>query len=178
MSPRQVAARSPLEHAPLRPVELCAVSSTGRVEFRIQRELKNYNSGAGGGNRSGHWSTKHRSMKIWQAALQNAAVGSLGMTRAMELLAPDSGLFGAKGQRCQERRRVEIIRFVPSRRNFVRDTFENLPFAAKELRDALKHTGLIKDDSAKWTETVITQEVSMDGTYWTWIAIDQPEATR
>ena len=152
----------------LRPAELCAVSPSGRVEFRIQRELKNYNSG----NRNPHWSQKHRGRRLWMASLTNAMAGSLGYARARDLLVPESGLFGARGERCQERRRLEITRLVPSRRHFVRDTFENLPWTAKELRDALKYTGLIYDDSDKWTDTVITQDVSPDGTFWTWIAIE------
>jgi hypothetical protein len=161
-----------LEIAALRPAELFTLSPSGRAEFRIQRQLKNYNSG----NRLGHWSTKHRSMKVWQTALCNAVVLALGMRKAQELLAPESGLMGAKGIRCQGRRRIEIIRWAPSKRNFVKDTFENLPNTAKELRDALKKTGLIYDDSTKWTDTTITQDVSNDGTYWTWIAIDTPES--
>lgn len=159
--------------AQLRPVELCAIAPSGRIEFRIQRELRNYNSGARGGNRNPHWSHKHKSMRVWQTALTNAMVLSLGYDAARDLLVPDSGLFGARGVRCQVRRRVEITRIVPSKRNLVRDTFENLPWTAKELRDALKHTGLIYDDSTKWTDTVITQDVSLDGTFWTWIAIDK-----
>lgn len=167
---------TPLERAAFRPIELCAISASGRIEFSIQRELKNYNSGAGGGNRNAHWSTKHKSMKVWKTALQNAAVIGLGLTRAQELLGPDSGLFGAKGARCTERRRIQIVRLVPSKRNLIRDTFENLPFAAKELRDALKHTGLIFDDAEKWTDTVITQGVSTDGTYWTYITVGACDA--
>ena len=171
---------SALEVATLRPAELFALSPDGRAEFRIQRELKNYNSGFGGGNRNAHWSRKHRSMKVWQTALCNAVVTALGIQKAQQLLAPESGLFGAKGERCQVRRTIEIIRWVPSKRNFVKDTFENLPNTAKELRDALKKTGLIHDDSTKWTDTSIEQAVSADGTYWTWIAIDniQPRNRR
>jgi Holliday junction resolvase RusA-like endonuclease len=115
-------------------------------------------------------------MKVWQTALCNAVVLALGMRKAQELLVPESGLMGAKGIRCQVRRRIEIIRWAPSKRNFVKDTFENLPNTAKELRDALKKTGLIYDDSTKWTDTTIKQDVSNDGTYWTWIAIDTPES--
>jgi hypothetical protein len=162
---------STAEAAQLRPKELFALSPSGRAEFRIQRELKNYNAG----NRHGHWSHKHASMKLWQTALCNAVVLALGMKGAQTLLAPESDLMGARGVRVQVRRRIEIIRWVPSKRHFVKDTFENLPQTAKELRDAIKKTGLIYDDSAKWTDTTITQAVSGDGCYWTWIAIDAPE---
>lgn len=157
--------------AQLRCAELFALSPSGRAEFRIQRRLQNFNSD----NRNAHWSKKHKSMGIWQATLNNAIVQALGMRAAQALLIPESGLFGAKGVRCEERRRIEIIRWVPAKRYFVRDTFENLPNTAKELRDAIKKTGLIRDDSAKWTDTVIKQDVSSDGTFWTWIAIDRSE---
>lgn len=158
--------------AHLRSAELFALSPSGRAEFRIQRRLKNFNSD----NRNAHWSKKHKSMGIWQAALNNAVVSAIGLRAAQALLTAESGLFGAKGVRCEERRSISIIRWVPAKRYFVKDTFENLPNTAKELRDAIKKTGLIRDDSAKWTDTVIEQAVSDDGTFWTWIAIDQPEA--
>jgi hypothetical protein len=156
----------------LRLAELAAVSPAGRIEFRIQRELKNHNAR----NRNPHWSRKHAQRQIWQTAMCNALVTAIGINAAQRLLVAESGLFGAKGARCEVRRRIEITRLVATKRKFVRDTFENLPWAAKELRDAIKNLGLIRDDSAKWTETVITQEVSTDGTSWTWIAIDAPQA--
>lgn len=160
--------------AVLHPVELAAISPAGRVEFRLQRELKNYNSR----NRHAHWATKHAGRQAWQASLCNALVTALGMAGAQRLLVADSGLFSAHGPRCQTRRRLEIVRLVPSSRHFVKDTFENLPWCAKELRDAITHTGLIRDDSSKWTDTTISQEVSGDGTFWTWIAIDAAEGER
>ncbi len=173
-----VNALSALDRAALRPAELFALSPSGRAEFRIQRELKNYNSGFGGGNRHKHWSVGHKTQRIWHTALNNAVVFALGMRGAQALLAPESELFGAHGTRVDVRKHIEIIRLVPSKRNFVKDTFENLPATAKELRDALKKTGLIHDDSTKWTDTTIGQAVSNDGTYWTWIAIDDVDAQK
>lgn len=152
----------------LRIVELAAVSPDGRIEFRIRRELRNHNSK----NRNPHWSKKHQSRNEWQAALCNALVFALGMNAAQQLLVPESALFGAKGTRCLVRRRIAITRLVPHRRNFVKDTFENLPWTAKELRDAIKNLGLVRDDSTRWTDTVITQELSHDGQFWTHITID------
>src|ERR1051325_3150494 len=137
--PRAQAATAALANAGFRCAELAAVSPDGRrIEFRIQRELKNFNSGYGGGNRNAHWSRKHAQRQMWQTAMSNALVTAVGMRRAQQMLVLDSGLFSACGERCTVKRRIEITRLVPSRRRFIKDTFENLPWAAKELRDAVK----------------------------------------
>ena len=164
-----------LQLAQLRPQELCTVAPNGRIEFRIQRNLKNWNGGAGGGNRHPHWSKKNKSRGEWQSSLCNAMVEGIGLRAAQALLSPDSGLFGAKGRPAKERRRLEIIRLVPHKRQLVKDTFENLPWTAKELRDAIRNCGLLFDDSDQWTETIIDQALSADGTFWTWIAIQAIE---
>ncbi len=160
---------SPIEQAALRPIERASISPSGRIEFRIQRPLKNAN----GPNRNGHWSKKHAGRQAWQTSLCNALVMSIGYPAACKLLVDDSGLAGARGTRVQDRRRVEIRRYCPSKRNFIKDTFDNLPWSAKELRDAIKHLGLIRDDNDTWTDTVIDQDISPDGCWWTWIAIDR-----
>src|SRR5262249_49281513 len=134
----------------LRPAELATVGIDGRIEFRIQRELRNDNSG----NRNPHWGRKHAKRQMWIRAMANALVTGIGIERARDLLVAESHLYGARGTRVQERRRIEILRLVPSRRRFIKDTFENLPWAAKELRDAITYLGLIRDDSAAWTDTV------------------------
>lgn len=162
------------ELAALRPVERASVSPTGRIEFRIQRELRNDNAR----NRNPHWSNKNTKRLFWQRSLCNALVLSIGYPAACQLLVDDSGLAGARGTRVAERRRLEIVRLVPSKRNLIRDTFDNLPWSAKELRDAVKHLGLIRDDSDKWTDTSIEQGVSPDGTWWTWVAVDIPTETK
>jgi hypothetical protein len=159
--------------AALRPIERASISPTGRIEFRIQRPLKNAN----GRNRNPHWSTKHAGRQAWQTSLCNALVLSIGYPAACQLLVDESGLAGARGTRVQTRRRIEIIRLAPSTRNFIKDSFDNLHSSAKELRDAIKHLGVIRDDSDKWTDTVIDQALSSDGTWWTWIAIDNPKET-
>lgn len=152
----------------LRRAELCVIGITGVIEFLIQRPLTNFNSR----NRNAHWSKKNQERKAWQASLTNALVFAVGMPRAQELLVPSSGLFGAKGEPPLEKRRVALKRMVPSKRNFIRDDFDNLRWCTKELRDALKQCGLIRDDSSKWCEMSIEQDVSFDQTYWTWIAIE------
>lgn len=147
--------------------ELAAVSPTGRIEFRIQAQLRSPNVLLGR-----HWREKHRERKAWQAHLTNALVMAIGMRAAQRLLIPESGLHGATGVRCSARRRVEVVRFAPARRNLIRDD-DNLRFCVKPLLDALKQLGLIRDDRRGWIDLPVpTQELSKDGTFWSWIAID------
>lgn len=161
-----------MERATLRPIERAAISPGGRIEFRIQRELRNDNAS----NRNPHWSRKNTKRLFWQTSLCNALVLSIGYEAARRLLVPESGLANAVGTRVDGRRRLEILRLVPSKRNLIKDTFDNLPWSAKELRDAIKHLGIIRDDSDTWTDTQIHQDVSPDKTWWTWIAIDAADA--
>lgn len=63
-----------------------------------------------------------------------------------------------KEWQAKEKRLVEIIRYVPSKRQFIKDK-ENLMFGCKALKDALNRAGLIKEDSMKWLEDVYYQEV-------------------
>lgn len=150
--------------------ELATVTREGRIEFRIQRALRSPNEYLGM-----HWREKHRERKAWEAHLTNAIVASEGIPAARALLGPGAALSHCVGQ-CSVRRRIEVIRLAPSKRNFVRDD-DNLRFAVKPLLDALKRVGLIKDDRRQWIDLPLpTQEVSTDRTFWTWIAIDAPEA--
>lgn len=171
MRPSSLTGAQLAQLAKLRPIERATIAPSGRIEFRIQRELRNDNAR----NRNPHWSKKNTKRLFWQTSLCNALVLSLGHAAACALLIPDSGLFGATGTRVPDRRRIEILRLVPSKRNLIRDTFDNLPWSAKELRDAIKHLGLIRDDSDTWTDTTIAQDLSADGTWWTWIVIDTPK---
>lgn len=135
--------------------------------IRIQRLLTNFNAG----NRSGHWSGKHRERQRWQSLISNGIVAAVGYRAALEVLGPKSGLPGAKGE-CLVPMRVVITRLVGSRRRFVRDEFDNLRWCTKELRDALTQLALLKDDSSAWCEMAIGQAVSPDGTAWTEITIE------
>lgn len=151
--------------AELRVQELACLSPAGCIEIRIQRKLRSPNEILGR-----HWREKSRERKQWQAHIVNALVLSCGHAAASALLKPDA-LLGAKGG-CVVRRRVDVIRYVPKKANFIRDD-DNLAFAVKPLLDALKHAGLIRDDRRRWIELPLpTQEISNDGTFWTWIAIN------
>jgi hypothetical protein len=152
-----------------RPVETALVFPSGRIEFRIQRKLRSPNELLGR-----HWREKSRERKLWQASMENALIDAIGVTRAQALLAPGAALVGCHGM-CTTRRQVEVTRFAPRPRNFLRDD-DNLRFAAKSLVDALKHLGLIRDDHRKWCELAIpTQAVSDDGAFWTWVVVDAVE---
>lgn len=154
----------------LRVVELSTVARDGSIEFRIQKILRSPNEYLGM-----HWREKHRERKAWEAALTNAIVISQGVPAARALLGPGAALRDCVGA-CRVRRRVEVIRLAPSRRNFVRDD-DNLRFAVKPLLDALKRVGLIKDDRRQWIDLPVpTQDVSPDGCFWTWIALTAAEA--
>lgn len=138
----------------------------GVWSIRIARLLRNVNAG----NRHPHWSFKNRARRQWQAALVTAIVDGVGYTAALGLLRPKA-LEGACGG-CQEPRRVAIVREVPSKRHLIRDEFDNLRWATKELRDALTGTGLIRDDAPEWCEMSIRQAVNADGQAWTAITIE------
>lgn len=138
-----------------------------RIEFRIQRLLRSPNELLGR-----HWREKHRERAAWQADLTNALIDALGSRRVQQLLQPNDILPGCKGERPNVRRSVGVIRWTPSRRQFVRDD-DNLRFTVKPLLDALKGMGLLRDDARKWADVAQPeQEVSNDGTAWTWIVVD------
>jgi hypothetical protein len=164
---------SPLERAALRPAELFALSPSGRAEFRIQRQLKNYNSGFGGGNRNAHWSRKHASMKTWQTALsKRRRVRARHAPRRSSCSRRSRASSARKAPRCDVRRRIEIIRWVPSKRNFVK---RHLREPAEHREGTARRAEEDRPDSRRQHEVdghVDQQAVSNDGTYWTWIAID------
>lgn len=148
--------------------ELAAVGPEGRLEFRIQRKLRTPNEYLGM-----HWREKGRERKAWTAHFANALITALGVPCARALLGPGAPLIGCDGG-CTSRRRIEVIRWAPTPRNFIRDD-DNLRFTVKPLLDALKHLGVIRDDHRKWLEVESpTQDMSHDGTFWTWVAVDQP----
>jgi hypothetical protein len=153
--------------ATMRVAELAAVTR-GRIELRIQRKLRSPNEYLGM-----HWREKARERKAWQGHIANALVTALGVAGARCVLGPEAPLAGCRGE-CRDRRRVEVIRFAPGRRNFIRDD-DNLRFSVKPVLDALKHLALIRDDHRKWIDLPTpTQEVSHDGTFWTWVSVVDP----
>lgn len=58
---------------------------------------------------------------------------------------------------------LQIVRLVPSSREFIRDD-DNLAFSRKQVSDAMKHVGLLKEDRREWLETLtIHQDVAPNG---------------
>lgn len=136
------------------------------LELTVERELKSPNRWQGR-----HWRYKHRESQEWEQAVWTS-IAVLGGARSLRdcLLAQN-----ADKRVCQGRRKVSVVRQVPSLRNFIKDD-DNLRFAVKPLNDALKRLGLIHDDSRKWLEqTLPTQAVSSDGKYYTRILIEPVE---
>lgn len=137
------------------------------LRLEIPRELKSPNRMA-----KGHWSRRHRESQewekfIWVAVLQQRST-VLPVTPVQAAVASLKGqpIFG-----CQEKRRVSVIRECPSKRNFIKDD-DNLRYSVKQLNDAIKRLGLIRDDSRKWLEQSVTQAVSSDGRWRTVIEIE------
>jgi hypothetical protein len=149
-----------------------ATISGDSIAIVIGRPLKNFNSG----NRNPHWRVKHQARQQWAADILNAIVEAVGVAEAQRLLGPKAPLVGCVGG-CTVRRRVVVTRWIPSKRNAIRDTFDNLRSATKELRDALKGLGLIRDDSDRWCAMAIQQAVSSDAAWRTEILIEPWEDT-
>lgn len=129
------------------------------IEFRVARELISPNKWRA------HWAKGHQLMKWWHDALTTALVAASGSASRARFLS--EGGFPKQTAKV----RVEVIRQVPSRRNFIRDD-DDLRYTTKPLNDALKHAGLIRDDNRKWMEQGMpVQELAPDGHYWTIVRI-------
>lgn len=154
------------------PVTTRAERDGDRLTVRIQRPLVNFNSD----NRHPHWGQKDAERRAWRSLIVAALLDATTSREVLALLAPSSDVPGARGG-TQERKRVHVIRGVPSKRNFIRDDFDNLRWCTKELRDALKGLGLIRDDTSKWCEMSIDQAVTEDQRWWTTIVIEPAEVS-
>jgi hypothetical protein len=140
-------------------VALCTREGTALV-FRVARKLDSPNAWRK------HWTLGHRLMKWWLRAFTTA----LATNGGFESMAR----YQAEGQMppVKFRMKVTVIRQAPSRRNFIRDD-DDLRYTTKPLNDALKHAGLIKDDSRRWlNQPMPVQEVSSDRHYWTVVRVE------
>ncbi len=159
------------DYAKIRP-QLKAIMSPNerRVEFRIQRLLVSPNDYMG--QHFGAKTSEYKERKAWQHDLSLALIDALGHQRVSRLLIPNEIVPGCRGERPNVRRSVEVIRYVPSARNFLKDD-DNLRFSVKPVLDALKHMGLLFDDRREWAAVgEPKQEISHDKTAWTWIVLD------
>lgn len=133
----------------------------GGWELRVGMALRSPNA-----NHNGHWSSRHRERKAWADAIENALIV------AADVRTWDQYRKLIGGKAAKRRMRLRVTREVPTARNFIRDR-DNLVFACKRLRDALKGHGLIYEDSMAWLDFPDpTQEVSEDGGWWTVITVE------
>lgn len=147
------------------------------MTLRIPRELVSPNKWNGR-----HWRVKHRISQDWQQEIDWAVI--VMQTQAFGAKAGESVLGlkqWAAGRQIEmpvpQRMRVTVVREVPSGRNFIRDD-DNLRFSVKPLLDALKRGGYIKNDSRKWIELPMPEQtISLDGKFWTVIALSPCEAS-
>jgi hypothetical protein len=79
----------------------------------------------------------------------------------VERVASRQGLLElGRAPRCQDRMAIQVIRFVPSVRMFLHDD-DNTAFCTKQLSDALKEVGFIKEDRREWLKAApLLQDVS------------------
>lgn len=92
--------------------------------------------------------------KKWNVHLRTmvAKVERVASFSALELL--------ARAPACHDRMAIQVIRFVPSVRQFLRDD-DNSAFSTKQLSDALKDVGLVKEDRREWLKSApLLQDVS------------------
>lgn len=138
------------------------------IELVIPRELRSPNAWLWK-----HWRVKQKEREDWQTeiAIQALRPEVRKKLDIWVLLYAKNQIPEAKRE-CKRKRRVTVTRYVPKKRNFIRDD-DNLRFAVKPVNDALKRLGLIKDDNRKWLDQPMpVQEVSADGKYYTRILIE------
>ncbi len=116
-----------------------------------------------------HWSLQNSARAKWEKALQACIAQALGAAAWSSVL--------ALGRRpaCAQKMALQIVRFVPSSREFIRDD-DNLAFSRKGSTDAMKRLGLLKDDRREWLDArPIHQDVSPNGTpitvFYLWPAV-------
>lgn len=130
------------------------------LTFRVARKLDSPNSWRAS------WALGHNLMNWWTRAFTTALAANAGFDSMAR--------FQSEGHlpRCEFPVKVTVTRQVPHRRNFIRDD-DDLRYTTKPLNDALKHAGLIYDDSRTWLQQDMpVQEVSRDGLYWTIVRIE------
>lgn len=133
---------------------------------RVNRELQSPNK-----TLWAHWRRKMADRHAWEEALAQAYAVACSVASPHGLQLAANALPGTKRVAPPQRYTVRIRRLVPRRACFIRDD-DNLMFAAKGLRDALKALGFIYDDARAWLEQPpIEQRVSADGRWWTEIEI-------
>ncbi len=104
-----------------------------------------------------HWSLQNGSRAKWEKAMQVVVAQALGVA------AWSSVLELGRQPACTEKMTLQIVRLVPSSREFIRDD-DNLAFSRKGSTDSMKRVGLLKDDRREWLEAQqIYQDVAPKG---------------
>lgn len=103
------------------------------------------------------WMLQQAQRKKWEKLLKPAILQALGVA-SWEWL-------GQLGRTPETHCKVtmQIVRLVPSSREFIRDD-DNLAFSRKQVTDALKRLGLLKEDRREWLDSQsIYQDVAPNG---------------
>jgi hypothetical protein len=100
---------------------------------------------------------QHGNRTKWERLLKAAILRALGVASWQWL--DELGRLPATSVKMT----LQIVRLVPSSREFIRDD-DNLAFSRKQVSDAMKHVGLLKEDRREWLEALtIHQDVTPNG---------------
>lgn len=103
------------------------------------------------------WMLQQGQRKKWEGLMQGAILKALGVAswQWLEQLnrKPDTTV----------KMTMQIVRLVASSREFIEDD-DNLAFSRKQVTDAMKRLGLLKEDRREWLEALtIHQDVAPNG---------------
>jgi hypothetical protein len=104
-----------------------------------------------------HWSLQNGARAKWEKGLRAVICAALGVAswEGLQVL--------GRRPTCTTKMALQIVRLVASSRQFIRDD-DNLAFSRKGATDAMKRTGLLKDDRREWlTARSIYQDVAPAG---------------
>ena len=139
--------------------------------FRIPREVRSLNA-----TMWGHWRNAQAEREKWEMDFSGAIAGFVAL-RSVEGWAAGEREAQRQllGQR--ERRRVQVARLIPSRRNVLDPG--NRRACDKHLVDAMKRVGLIHNDNTAWLDhREPIEEIAPDGKWWTVIQLDRPDVRK
>ncbi len=101
-----------------------------------------------------HWSVLNSARATWERLIWATVAKTRGCASATWL--KEMG----RAPQCGQHMAVQVIRLVPSVRQFIKDD-DNRAYSAKPVHDSLKRVGLIKEDRREWlTASTIVQDVS------------------
>lgn len=104
-----------------------------------------------------HWSLQNGARAKWEQQVR------IVICQALEVASWEWLAQLGRRPDCREKMRLQIVRLVPSSREFIRDD-DNLAFSRKGLSDAMKRCGLLKDDRREWLDArPIYQDVAPNG---------------